>query len=160
MAVCVACATFFATLSSVKYLATLIAHQHSAQLANKHTYEFTGHAEWHEVIDRAEENIEHHLPSWLHKDKAGGVGSSVHPGTNPTLPHEPFVVLFFPFLKFSFRSVFGGAWRLPFLKERAGEALGLRTPGSFLSQGQKNIPLIYQWYGLSATMAVSQWQYH
>lgn len=90
MAVCVACATFFATLSSVKYLATLIAHQHSAQLTNKHTYEFTGHAEWHEVIDRAEENIEHHLPSWLHKDKAGGVGASVHPGSNPRLPNGAF----------------------------------------------------------------------
>eukprot|EP00884_Botryococcus_braunii_P021976 jgi/Botrbrau1/8462/Bobra.0237s0079.1 len=82
MAMGVACATFFATLSSVKYLATLIAQQHAAHLTNKHTYEFSGHAEWHEVIDRAEENIELHLPSWLHKEKGPGGGASLQPGDN------------------------------------------------------------------------------
>jgi hypothetical protein len=86
LALGVACATFFATLSSVKYLATLIARQHSAHLTSKHTYEFSGHAEWHRVIDRAEENIEHHLPSWLHKEKgAGGGGALLQPGAAPQI---------------------------------------------------------------------------
>eukprot|EP00884_Botryococcus_braunii_P021975 jgi/Botrbrau1/8461/Bobra.0237s0078.1 len=66
---CVLCATFFATLSSVRQLANLIEQQQSASLRSKHRIEATGRTEWSEVIDRAEENIEHNLPSWLRKDE-------------------------------------------------------------------------------------------
>ena len=60
--------TCLCTLSSVKYLSTIIAaHQSVARDS----------ADWRSIIDRAETNIGSHLPQFLRDDAAGAGGHAL-----------------------------------------------------------------------------------
>ncbi len=68
-------ATLVATLSCVRQLSYLVAKQQYHSLSSKHSTGVKCQGEWTELVDRAEDNIEHNLPSWLRNDGPGEASS-------------------------------------------------------------------------------------
>lgn len=67
----VALTTLVATFSCVRQLSHLVAQQQNHSLSSQHSAGVKGQGEWTELVDRAEDNIEHNLPTWLRNDGPG-----------------------------------------------------------------------------------------
>lgn len=61
-------ATLVTTFSCVRQLSHMVATQEQQSLLSKHSTGGKVQGEWTELVDRAEDNIEHNLPVWLRND--------------------------------------------------------------------------------------------